>query len=159
MDDAVMCRVPSIRLQPYPFDLNTGGGAASRTVVIHVDPAVLALPAFSAGLANFKTAFQKLLPDIEKLAQSVAARLGYPMPLVYVICEGVLGFNYRGGVYLNVWPLAHVNLAVRADVMEAASSMLLTLLHEVAHWSHVAHDAGFADTFGKLVWAFRGSLP
>ena len=155
VDAAVTCRVPHINhLEPQTFRLAASPGSSSEEVTIHVD-----LSLDQGVLAqNFNTVLSKMLPNIRQLINSVADRLqlrGLASAVVFVVCEGVWGFNTGGGIYLNVWPLANVDLTSDASQHAAYESLIHTLLHEVTHWQHQNHDVGFASTFGKLVWACR----
>jgi hypothetical protein len=87
-------------------------------------------------------------------ARSVEAALFCsPLPVFFVVCAGLLGFNSGGGLYINVWPLARSprpGSSASADV-----DFLHVLLHEVAHYRTMQHDETFARHFASLVYTCR----
>lgn len=95
---------------------------------------------------------------------AIAANVGLtlrapgPLPVLYVVCGGVLGFNFRGGVYINLWPLIRLQAPGRPPSVQAEEAFLQVLLHEIAHWHVKHHDENFANYLAALVYQCRFCL-
>jgi hypothetical protein len=90
------------------------------------------------------------------LFRSVRLALGIgPFPLSYIVCASALGYNYRGRVYVNLFPLSRPRGADMASVEE---DFLHVLLHEIAHWHQALHNEDFAVHFAQLVYTCRNCI-
>ena len=103
-------------------------------------------PEFMDQMATSIPYIDRAMSEIrERIAQALKLSLANFTVILVVVHDEKLAFEYSGGVYLNCKPL------LRYGEKELRHSIFFSLLHELTHRSHVAHDTFFADEFGKLV--------
>lgn len=98
-----------------------------------------------------------IVATTRKLLVSIAQLMPQPftladLPLIFVAVRPTLwAFTKHGHIYLNVVPL----VLAQYNGAQLWESIFLTLLHELVHRQHHAHDTHFADTLAKLVYRLR----
>lgn len=149
-DSAVTCRVPTIsEFVEIPVYVPCG-----KTINVLFDAALLGT---EDGIDEMHTLMPACIAECEAVLSNVRRALSIPtLPIVYVVCAGVLGFNYRGAVYINLWPLTRPRAPTDP---RTAEDFLQVLLHEVAHWREKHHDENFATLLARLVFACRNCIP